>query len=171
MEAWASDRPVTRELGPDPEAHRRLREGSWHKLRTVVFTHLEGPLILSPNFPSRRVGPASCLFPSRHPFYDGEGWFSPNPADTLFPLPVPDPPALGSPVPASENVPAGRGPSATRSSIQMGPERGSGSPRVTRCVASSGLEGPSPRCPTTALGGRGRGRKQRFFSTFHTRKL
>ena len=123
-------------------------------MATVVFTHLEGPLILSPNVPSRRVEPAFCLFPSRHPFYDGEAWFSPNPADasslclslTLPPWEAPRRPPKMSP---QDEAPA------TRSSGQMGPERGSGSPRVTRHVVNSGLQGPVSSVPHHSPGRRG----------------
>lgn len=48
--------------GLEPKAYR-LREGSWHKLWTVVFTHLPGPLILSPNFPSHPGGAGFVSFP------------------------------------------------------------------------------------------------------------
>lgn len=104
-----------------------------------------------------------CLFPSHHPFYDGEGWFSPNPADTsslcpsltLLPWEAPRwPPKLSQ----QDGAPA------THSSSQMGPKRGSGSPTVTQHAVSSGPRVSSSSCPTTALGGWGRNRP--FFSHF-----
>lgn len=67
----------------DPEAHR-LREGSWHKLRTVVFTHLEGPLILSTNFPSRPSGAGLVCFPPVIRFMMGKAGF---PLTQQTPLP------------------------------------------------------------------------------------
>lgn len=80
------------------------------------------------------------MLPSHHPFYDGEGWFSPNPVDTsslclsltLLPWEAPcRPPKM-----SQQN-----GAPATHLSSQMGPQRGSGSPTVTRHVVSLGLQG------------------------------
>lgn len=72
-----------------------------------------------------------CLFPSRHPFYDGEGWFSPNPADTSplclsLTLPPWEAPCWPPEMSQQDGAPA------THAASQMGPKRGSGSPTVTR---------------------------------------
>lgn len=106
----------------------------------------------------------SCFLPSHHPFYDGEGWFSPNPADisslrlslTLPPWEAPRwPPKMSQ---QDEAL-------ATRSSSQMGPERGSGSPSMR---SAQGFGVSSPGCPHSP----GRlGEEPSILSTFHTRKL
>lgn len=70
-------------FGPErrhPEAAgRRLRVGEgrecWQPAWTVVFTHLEGPLILSPNFPSRQGGAGLVCFPLAIRFMMGKAGF------------------------------------------------------------------------------------------------
>lgn len=64
----------------DPKAHR-LREGSWHKLWTVVFTHSRGPLSSPPT--SLTPGWSQpCLFPSVIRFMMGKAGF-PQPSRHL----------------------------------------------------------------------------------------
>lgn len=72
-------RPMSRE--PHPR-HTGSRREVGDKLWTVVFTRLVGPPHPLPELPLTPWWSQLCLFPSHHPFHDGEGWFSPNPADT-----------------------------------------------------------------------------------------
>lgn len=67
----------------------------------MVFTHLEGPLILSPDFPSRPGGAYLVCFPLVIRFMMGKAGFPLTQQTPLPSLPVSDSPTLGSPAPAS----------------------------------------------------------------------
>ena len=96
-----------------------------------------GPPYPLPQLPLTPGWSQPCLLPSRHPFYDGEGWFSPNPADTSplclsLTLPPREAPRWPPEMSQQDGAPA------THAASQMGPKRGSGSPTVTRHAVSSG---------------------------------
>lgn len=122
-----------------------------------------------PQLPLPPGGAALVCFPLCHPFYDGEGWFSPNPADTSsFCLSLTLPPREAPRRPPEMSL-QDRAP-ATRSSSQMGLKRGSGSPLVTRHVVSSGLRGLVSSMPHHSPGRRV-GEEPAILSPFHMGKL
>lgn len=115
-----------------------------------------------PQLPLWPLGGAGLVcFPLCHPFYDGEGWFSPNPADTSSLCLAPALPPWEAPRQPPEMSLQDRTP-ATRSSSQMGPERGSGSPLVTRHVVNSRLWGCISSVPQHSPGRRRGGTSNSF---------
>lgn len=161
------ERPLSGKTCWDPKAHR-LREGSWKPVADCGFHPPRGAPYPVPRLPLTPGWSLSCLLPSRHPFYDGEGWFSPNPTDasslclspTLLPWEAPRQPPEMSQQDAAL---------AASSSSQMGPKRGSGSPIVTRHAVGSGLQGlvsSMSHCSPERLG-----EEPPVLYTFHMRKL
>lgn len=109
--------------------------GSWQQVADCGFHPPQGAPYPLPQLPLTPGRSQSCLLPPGYPFYDGEGWFSPNPADTSslclsLTLPPWEAPSWPPKMSQQDGAPAACSPS------QMGPERGSGSPTVTRHVVS-----------------------------------
>lgn len=162
-----SERPLSGKTCRDPRAHR-LRGGSWKPVADCGFHPPRGAPYPVPRLPLTPGWSLSCLLPSRHPFYDGEGWFSPNPTDASSLCLSPTLPPWEAPRQPPE-MSQQDGALATSSSSQMGPKRGSGSPTVTRHAVGSGLQGLASSMSHCSPGRLGE--EPPALYTFHMRKL
>lgn len=150
-----SERPLSRKTCQDPKACR-LREGSWKPVADCGFHPPRGAPYPVPRLPLTPGWSLSCLLPSCHPFYDGEGWFSPNPTDASSLSACLRLSHLGKPRACLPKCPSRMGPWPPVHPARWAPKGEVGHPQSPGMLSAQGFRVSSPRCPTAALGGWGR---------------